>query len=30
MDLIGGVGNLIISDKDKKLMSFVEYKNVVL
>ena len=26
MDLIGGVENLIISDKDKNLMSFAEYK----
>ena len=28
-DKIGGIENLIISDKDKELMSFEEYKNIV-
>lgn len=29
MDLIGGSNNLIISDKDKKLMSFKDYKDIM-
>lgn len=29
MELIGGIENLIISEKDKKLMSFKEYKKMI-
>lgn len=29
MELIGGEDNLIISDKDKTLMTFIEYNNII-